>query len=202
QVAAPDAAAIAGGRYRIVLNAFFGAGIALARFAWLLGEGGLPSSAIVREVGRFAAPLAPPGAIVAEITYNHLGRSANAGLRPPVLAHEIELPGPRASPGAEPIALADLTVRWDSTGERFVLRSLSRLPSDAEVVPVISSGVSPEGFISFLVEIGRQGLQPLALFPGFDVPGIRRWPRFVLGRTVLFRRRWIFLPGEAPQAPA
>jgi len=199
QVAAADAAAITDGRYRIVLNAFFGAGIALARFAWLLGEGGQPSPAIVREVGRFAAPLAPSGEIVAEITYNHLGRSANAGLRPTVLAHEIELPGTRVSPDAERIALADLTVRWDSAGERFVLRSMAR---DAEVVPVISSGVSPEGFISFLVEVGRQGLQPLALFPGFDVPGIRRWPRVVLGRTVLFRRRWVFLPGEAPEMPA
>ena len=75
---------------------------------------------------------------------------------------------------------------------------------------MISSGVSPEGFVSFLVEIGRQGLQPLAWFPGFDVPGIARWPRFVTGdgghdgdgdRLVLFRRRWIFSPGETPEIP-
>jgi hypothetical protein len=152
-------------------------------------------------VARYAAPLAPPGALVAEVTYNHLGRSANAGLRPTVLRHEIELPGDRASTGAsgaEAIPLADLAVRWDSAARRFVLRSLSR---DREVVPVISSGVSPEGFISFLVEVGRQGLQPLAVFPGFDVPDVLRWPRFTLGRVVLFRRRWIFPPGAAPLAP-
>ena len=65
-------------------------------------------------------------------------------------------------------------------------------------MPVISSGVSPEGFVSFLVEIGRQGLQPLSWFPGFDVPGIPRWPRFTSGRLVLFRRRWIVAPGELP----
>ena len=199
QVAAADAAAVAAGRYRLAVNAFFGAGIALARFAWLLGEGGEPSPAIVREVARYAAPLAPPGAIVAEITYNHLGRSANAGLRPTIFGHEIELPGERASPGAEAIALADLVVRWDAAAGRFVLRSLAR---GAEVVPVISSGISPEGFISFLVEIGRQGLQPLAHFPGFDVPGVTRWPRFTLGRVVLWRRRWIFPPGTAPEVPA
>ncbi|HEY8019501.1 MAG TPA: lantibiotic dehydratase [Thermoanaerobaculia bacterium] len=198
QVAAADAAAVAAGRYRVAVNAFFGAGIALARFAWLLGEDGEPSPAIVREVARYAAPAAPAGAIVAEITYNHLGRSANAGLRPAILAHEIELPGERAAPGAAAIALADLTVRWDAGGRRFVLRSLSR---GAEVVPVISSGISPEGFISFLIEIGRQGLQPLAHFPGFDVPGVTRWPRFTLGRLVLFRRRWIFPPGAAPEVP-
>jgi hypothetical protein len=67
-----------------------------------------------------------------------------------------------------------------------------------EVEPVISSGVSPEGFISFLVEIGRQGLQPLSWFPGFDVPGIARWPRFASGRLVLFRRRWIVSSEELP----
>jgi len=196
--AALDSAALEAGRCRIVLNAFFGAGIALARFAWLFGSAGEPSPAVVREVARYAAPLAPPGAVVAEVTYNHLGRSANAGLRPAILRHEIELPGDRASPDAEAIPLADLVVRWDSAARRFVLRSLSR---GAPVVPVISSGVSPEGFISFLVEVGRQGLQPLGLFPGFDVPDVLRWPRFTLGRVVLFRRRWIFPPGAAPAMP-
>jgi len=199
QVAAADAAAVTAGRYRIAINAFFGAGIALARFAWLLGEGGEPSPAIVREIARYAAPVSPPEAIVAEITYNHMARSANAGLRPAVFRHEIELPGERASPGAEAIPLADLVVRWDGAGKRFVLRSLAR---GAEVVPVISSGISPEGFVAFLVEIGRQGLQPLAHFPGFDVAGVTRWPRFTLGRLVLFRRRWIFPPGETPLLPS
>jgi lantibiotic biosynthesis dehydratase-like protein len=228
QVAARDAAAVSAGSYRLAVNAFFGAGIALARFAWLLGdpaergergEPGVPddhrepSPAIVQEVARYAAPPVPwrpapasPGAagspvsppIVAEITYNHLARSANAGLRPTIFRHEIELPGERASPGAEAIPLADLTVRWDGAGERFVLRSLSR---GVEVVPVISSGISPEGFVAFLVQVGRQGLQPLAHFPGFDVPGVTRWPRFTFGRLVLFRRRWVFAPGEGPVPP-
>ncbi len=201
QVAAADADAITAGRYRLAINAFFGAGIALARFAWLLGEKGEPSPAIVREVARYAAPGASgggPGAIVAEITYNHLGRTANAGLRPTIFAHEIELPGERISPGATAITLAELTVRWDTTERRFVLRSASR---GAEVVPVISSGISPQGFISFLLEIGRQRLQPLSYFPGFEVPGITRWPRFTLGRLVLFRRRWVFPPGMAPEVP-
>jgi hypothetical protein len=198
QVASPDLLSLSAGRYRLVLNAFFGAGIALARFAWLLGPGdGEPSPAIVRELARYAAPLAPPGALVAEITYNHLGRSANAGLRPAVLPDEIELPGERAS-AARPIPLADLTVRWDVRTRRFLLRSLAR---NAEVVPVISSGISPEGFVAFLLQIGRQGLQPLALFPGFEVAGITHWPRFTLGRVVLLRQRWTFPPGTAPEVP-
>jgi hypothetical protein len=91
-----------------------------------------------------------------------------------------------------------MTVRWDSAEGRFVLRWPAR---GVEVVPVISSGVSPEGFVSFLVEIGRQGQQPLAWFPGFDVPEVAVWPRFTSGRVVLFRRRWIFPPGPAPGAP-
>jgi len=192
QIAARNPEEIAAGNYRIVLNGLFGAGIALARFAHLHGE-----DLIAREVLRSWRPLEREGAVLAEVTYNHLGRSANAGLRPSLFRHEIELPGMRASPGAEVIHLRDMNVRWDSGAGRFVLR---RQPDGIEVVPVISSGVSPEGFISFLVEIGRQGLQPLSWFPGFEVPGIARWPRFTSGRLVLFRRRWIVPPGELPEA--
>ena len=96
------------------------------------------------------------------------------------------------------VPLRELTVRWDSREQRFVLRWPAR---GVEVIPIISSGVSPEGFIHFLVEIGRQGLQPLAVFPGFEAPGVSRWPRFTSDKLVLFRRRWVFAPGEAPEAP-
>jgi hypothetical protein len=195
QIAAKDAAGIAAGRYRVVLNGIFGAGIALARFAHLHGGSGADNP-VAREVLRSWQPLARPEAVLAEVTYNHLGRSANAGLRPSLFHHEIELPGEKASPRAEVIPLAGMTVRWDTGEGRFVLRWAAR---EIEVVPVISSGVSPEGFVSFLVEIGRQGLQPLSWFPGFDVPGIARWPRFTSGRLVLFRRRWTLAPGKLPE---
>jgi Lantibiotic dehydratase, N terminus len=191
QIAARNPEEIAAGRYRIVLNGLFGAGIALARFAHLHGE-----NLINREVLRSWRPLEREGAILAEVTYNHLGRSANAGLRPSLFRHEIELPGQKASASTEVIHLRELTVRWDEGERRFVLRWA---PRGIEVVPVISSGVSPEGFVSFLVEIGRQGLQPLSWFPGFDVPGIDRWPRFTTGRLVLFRRRWTLAPGQLPE---
>ena len=209
QIAAETPEAIAAGRYRIVLNALFGAGIALARFAHLHGgadpEG--KENPVTREVARSWETLArgtgsgksADERIFAEISYNHFARSANAGLRPVLFRHEIELPGDRATPGAEVIPLSEMTVRWDSAEGRFVLLWPAR---GVEVVPVISSGVSPEGFVSFLVEIGRQGQQPLAWFPGFDVPGIAVWPRFTSGRVVLFRRRWIFPPGPAGDAPA
>jgi hypothetical protein len=61
-----------------------------------------------------------------------------------------------------------------------------------QVVPIVSSGISSEGFISFLVEIGRQGTQPLAHFPGFEADEVDVWPRVRFGRIVLFRRRWRF----------
>ena len=208
QIAARSPEEIAAGRYRVVLNALFGAGIALARFAHLHGgprPEDVETNPVAREAARSWQPLARDGAIFAEITYNHFGRSANAGLRPTLFGHEIELPGERASPRAEVIPLGELTVRWDAAAGRFALRWPAR---GLEVIPVISSGVSPEGFVHFLVEIGRQGVQPLAYFPGFDVPGIQRWPRFVTGGSggdggslVLFRRRWVFAPGEAPEAP-
>jgi lantibiotic biosynthesis dehydratase-like protein len=196
QIAARAPEDVTAGRYRLALNALFGAGIALARFAHLHDPG--PQGPVAREVARSWAPLAREGAVLAELTYTHLGRSANAGLRPMLFRHEIELLGERATPGAEVIPLSELAVRWDTAAERFVLRWL---PRDLEVVPVITSGINPEGFVSFLVEIGRQGLQPLAWFPGFEVPGVSRWPRFVAGKLVLFRRRWTFAPGEAPEVP-
>ena len=102
------------------------------------------------------------------------------------------------------IPLTELAVRWDTAAGRFALLWTPPRGEDietVEVVPLITSGVSPEGFVSFLVEIGRQGLQPLAWFPGFEVPGISRWPRFRSGHLVLFRRRWVFAPGEAPEPP-
>ncbi len=218
QLAAETPEEIAAGRYRIVLNALFGAGIALARFAHLHGgaDPADPDKAdnpVTAEVARSWETLArgtrgtrgtaePAGRVFAEISYNHFARSANAGLRPVLFRHEIELPGDRATPGAEVIPLREMTVRWDSAGGRFALLWPAR---GVEVVPVISSGVSPEGFVSFLVEIGRQGQQPLAWFPGFDVPDtadLAVWPRFTSGRVVLFRRRWIFTPGTAGGAPA
>ncbi|MFL6192853.1 MAG: lantibiotic dehydratase [Thermoanaerobaculia bacterium] len=192
QIAAGSPEDVSAGRYRLALNALFGAGIGLARFAWLHGD------AILPELERSWAPVMRPGAVLAEVTFNHFSRTANAGLRPSLYRHEIELLGDRASAGAEVIPLGELTVRWDAASRRFALRWAAR---GVEVVPVISSGISPEGFVSFLVEIGRQGLQPLAWFPGFDVPGISRWPRFTSGKLVLFRQRWVFAPGEAPETP-
>lgn len=200
QIAARDAGEIAAGRYRMTLNALFGPGIALSRFAHLLGGSGADNP-VTREVARSWQPVAREGAIFAEVTYNHFGRSANAGLRPTLFRHEIELLGERANPGAEVIPLTELTVRWDTAAGRFALLWAAPHRESVEIVPLITSGVSPEGFVSFLVEIGRQGLQPLAWFPGFDVPGIARWPRFTSGHLVLFRRRWVFAPGEAPEPP-
>ena len=174
----------------LFLNGLFqGAGLSLSRFAHLLG------GAVVEELRRAWSVVERPGAIVAEITYNHFGRTANAGLRPSIFAHEIELPGDRASPGARVLGLRDLVVRYDGAAGRFVIRGRD---DGTEVIPVINSGVNPVGFISFLVAVGEQGLQPVGYFPGFDAPGITRWPRVASGRLVLFRERWVFRPGEWP----
>ncbi|HET9300796.1 MAG TPA: lantibiotic dehydratase [Candidatus Polarisedimenticolaceae bacterium] len=192
-VAARSEDAIARGDYRLVLSALFqGTGLALARFAHLHGD------AVVQELRAGWSCLEREGAILAELTYNHSYRTANAGLRPSIFAHEIELPGERGTPGARVIPLAALTLRWDSTAGRFVLLWPE---AGLEVLPVINSGVNPVGFISFLVEVGQQGIQPLGLFPGFAAEGVAHWPRFVADRLVLFRERWIF-PARSWPAPA
>jgi len=199
QIAAREIRDIDAGRYRLVLGALFpGVGLALARFHRLHG-GGDPEAVqpIVRELRRGWSSLERPGAVVAEITYNHRARTANAGLRPTLFRHEIELPGEKATQGADVIPLSELRVRLDRSAGRFVLTWSRR---DVEVVPVITSGVNPTGIISFLVAIGQQGFQPLGYFPGFETEGILRWPRIVSGNMVLFRERWVFPPDEWPES--
>ncbi|TMQ70350.1 MAG: hypothetical protein E6K80_08815 [Candidatus Eisenbacteria bacterium] len=193
QVAAPSAADVSAGRFRLVLNGVFnGIGLALSRFAHLL-QGGAEQGPIVDELRRAWSSMERPGAALAELTFNHEARTANAGLRPLLFGREIELPGDLVSPGAERHPLSDLTLRYDSSAERLVLRSRSR---DLEIVPALSSGVTPSGIVSTLIHIGRQGMQPVGWLPGFHAEGIVHWPRFTCGRVVLFRERWVFRDPE------
>lgn len=195
QIAAGSARAIEDGDFRLVLNGLFqGAGLSLSRFAHLLG-----ADAVTRELRRAWSVVERPGAIVAELTYNHLGRTANAGLRPSIFDHEIELPGDTVSARATRLALHDLTVRFCSGTERFVLRVAG---GGAEVVPVINSGVNPVGFISFLVAIGEQPFQPIGYLPGFDRDDVDHWPRVTSERVVVFRERWVFRRPFWPEASA
>jgi lantibiotic biosynthesis dehydratase-like protein len=183
---------------RLVLNALFhGCGLALSRFHDLY-DADSERQSILRTLRDGWGSLVPEGAIPAEIGYLPGGRTANACLRPRLFEHEIELPGHRASAGADPIPLLDLVVRYDTAADRFRLRSLSR---HREVWPVLSSGVSPEGFAEFLAQLGRQDLLPVAFFPGLDDPEIVHWPRLTLERVVLFRERWVF-GGDTGPAPA
>jgi hypothetical protein len=196
QVAAGTAESVAGPDARVCLNALFpGAGLSVARLAHLHRGAKGEENPIVRVLEEGWARRARPGAAFAEVTFMHGGRTANAGLRPPLFPLEIELPGDRATEGREAVPLADLTAAWDSAAGRFTLRSVSR---GIEILPVISSGINPEGFVSFLTMVGGQDLQPLGLLPGFDLPDVRRWPRYRFGNVVLFRRRWVFGAGELP----
>src|SRR5262249_30756687 len=148
QIAARDAAAIDGGRYRLVLDALFtGAGLALARFA------PLPRDDVVAQLRRPWAFRQREGGLGPAGTHHHRSRTANAGLRPSLFGHEIELPGEKASPGATVIPLRDLVMRYDSGHRRL---RLSRKSDGVEVIPVISSGVNPEGVVSALVAVGLQ----------------------------------------------
>ena len=197
QVAARDINSLANGHWRACLNAIYpGGGLSLSRLASLHGPTGETPSWIEDELRRGHRWLARDGAVLAEVSFMHAARTANAGLRPPLLAHEIELPGDRATPGANALPISDLAVRFDTSSGKFHLRSRSR---GVRVVPIVSSGISAEGIVSFLVEIGRQGTQPLAHFPGFEVDDVTAWPRVRCGNIVLFRRRWRFAASEVPR---
>jgi len=174
---------------RIVLNALYGAGLAAARLARLHGE----EAGFVETVRTAAAMLAGADAVIAEISYRHAGRTANAGLHPRVFAHALVLPGETVDPAAEAIPVRDLFVRWDGARERFLLRSRKL---DREVVPVLANGLSPDGFVAFLVAIGRQDVQPLAWFRDLAPGRAGTLPRVVSGDTVLFRRRWQWTAGD------
>ena len=210
QLAARDPDSLSAGRWRACVNAVYpGGGLSVSRLAMLhraageageAGEGegdGEDAGWIENELRRGHRWLERAGAVVAEVSFMHAARTANAGLRPPLLSHEIELPGDRATPGASAIPVSDLTVRFDSASGEFQLRSRSR---GVRVLPIVSSGISSDGLISFLVEIGRQGTQPLAHFPGFEVDDVTAWPRVRCGNIVLFRRRWRFAAAELPRA--
>jgi hypothetical protein len=192
QIAAATPAELEAGRCEIVLNALFnGIGLALSRFAHLLGD------EVIAELRRAWRAMERPGAVLAEITFTHEARTANAGLRPVLFSHEIELPGELASRGVERIPLHDLSIRFDASIDRLVLRSVSK---DVEVIPVLSSGVSPSGIVSDLIHIGRQGWQTVGYLPGFQAPEVERWPRFVCGNVTLFRARWTFRRDRMPPA--
>lgn len=182
---------------RVVSAIYPGLGLAVARLAHLHARDG--ADPIGEELARGRAAMSREGAVLAEVTYMHGARTANAGLRPSIFEREIELPGDLCSPAAERIRLADLVVRYESASGRFVLRCCA---GGAEVIPTLSSGISPEGFVSFLLAVGRQGWQPLSYYPGFECAGVRRWPRFTLGNTVVFRRRWEFEARELPLSAA
>src|SRR5436190_12641820 len=198
QVAARDINSLAEGRWRACLNAIYpGGGLSLSRLASLHAAAGEGRGWIEDELRRGHQWLARDGAVLAEVSFMHAARTSNAGLRPPLLAHEIGLPGDRATPGANALPISDLTVRFDTTSGEFHLRSRSR---GVRVVPIVSSGINAQGIVAFLAEIGRQGTQPLAYFPGFEVDDVTAWPRVRCGNIVLFRRRWRFAENHVPRA--
>ncbi|MEP7028234.1 MAG: lantibiotic dehydratase [Candidatus Eisenbacteria bacterium] len=182
---------------RVVWNALYGAGLATARLTELHRDPSGAGSPLAEDLREGWSWLERDGAIIAEIPYAHSGRTANAGLRPRVFDHEIGCPGEIPGPGATVLPLSDLLVRWDARAERFVLRS-RRL--DRRVVPVLPNGLSPEGVIAFLVAVGQQDLQPLALFPDAHPARPGELPRIVSGTTILFRRRYRLGPEGARAA--
>jgi hypothetical protein len=132
-----------------------------------------------------------PGAIVAELTYNH-----GAGTRTPDCdrrsSHTIE-PGGPASRGPR-LRAARSSVRFDSERDRFVVRSGGDW---TEVIP--SSTASQPCRLRLVLDRDRRAdAQPIGYFPGFDVPGVTHWPRIVADGSCL-REHWVFRKGEWPE---
>ncbi|MFJ8621999.1 lantibiotic dehydratase [Kitasatospora sp. NPDC093550] len=212
-VAAPSAAAVDAGDFRLVVGANIGAGAAgrnLGRFAGML-PGAVPALA---EVAAAEGAL-DPGRVLAELVYlPEKTRSANVVVRPTVRDHEIGIRTSAEDGPARSIPLVELAVRitdgrltlvWDEgasgggpgakgTGEhgtRAVSRTAPRTVREVTVCSghMLNHSRAP-AVCRFLADLSHDGTAQLT---GFDWGPARHFPylpRVTRGRIVLRPAQW------------
>jgi hypothetical protein len=138
---------------------------------------------------------------------------SNANLHPPLLPHQVVLPGGHAShPAAGQLAAADLTVRSSSadalclwhepSGQRVVPYDvgLQALDSRAELYQFLAHfGAAPLPSVAPLVQVVGQFYRRHFPRQTEPLPGVFRYPRIELTHgVVLQRRRWYVLLSALP----
>ncbi|WP_433687799.1 lantibiotic dehydratase [Micromonospora carbonacea] len=182
---------------RIVLN---GLGCGYGRFAARIAAGLVDAPVGLLREWAGAADVAEPDALAVDVTAR-FGATANE--RPRLLPYSLAFPGHalECDPEAR-IDPGDCTVRVDEERGRLLLHSPA-LPGRA-LLPVPQNAtltaLAPP-FFRWLRRLGPATGSTLAFWDhvdgslGADAPGLRHYPRLVLGRLVLARRTW-----KVPQA--
>jgi thiopeptide-type bacteriocin biosynthesis protein len=205
-VAAPSAAAMDAGEFRVIVGPNLGASAAgrnLGRFADLLGPG---AEAALDRADRAEAAHAPDR-LRAELVYlPQLYRAANVVVRPAVRSHEIVWGTSAGVPPHKVIPLDELVV--GIRDGRFYVRWLAE---DVEVVACAGhmlNNVQAPAAIRFLDDVGRDGTTQLSPFDWGSVADFPFLPRVQAGQIVLSLAQWRIdaatrtseLPTEPPKA--
>ncbi|MGW5640609.1 lantibiotic dehydratase, partial [Streptomyces sp. NPDC003832] len=193
-----------GGEPLMVLNrSYGGVSFPFSRFTHVWDEPSGPGlSGPLREQ---SARLAPPGAVLAEVTGGPV--TSNLNLHGRLTDYQIVCPGEASSvPEDRRIPLADLHLHHDEDADRLVLRS-ERL--DREVLPVYLGYLVPLALpetARTLLLLSPTSLAPLDVWAG--VPqgpahgGVTRRPRVRHRNLVLARRCWTTTAASLPALPA
>ncbi|WP_030267155.1 lantibiotic dehydratase [Streptomyces sp. NRRL B-24484] len=204
-VAAPSAAAVDAGDFRLVVGANIGAGAAgrnLGRFAGML-PGAVPALADVAAAERTL----DPDRVLAELVYlPEKTRSANVVVRPTVRDHEIGIRTSAEDGPARYVPLDELAVRisdgrlaliWDDGGagpDPGADGTGERVPRAVREVTVCSGHMlnhsRAPAVCRFLADLSHDGTAQLA---GFDWGPARHFPylpRVTCGRIVLRPAQW------------
>ncbi|MEU9734374.1 lantibiotic dehydratase [Streptomyces sp. NPDC048002] len=193
----------AGAPLMVLNRSYGGVSFPFSRFTHVWDEPAGPGlSGPLREQ---TARLAPPGAVLAEVTGGPV--TSNLNLHGRLTDHQIVCPGEASSvPEDRRIPLADLHLRHDEREDRLVLRS-ARL--DREVVPVYLGYLVPLALpetARTLLLLSPTSLAPLDVWAG--VPqgpahrGVTRRPRVRHGDLVLARQCWSTTAASLPTLPA
>ncbi|PTL78728.1 lantibiotic dehydratase [Vitiosangium sp. GDMCC 1.1324] len=194
----------------LVLNeAYSGHGQFLARFAALTGGLDARNNPLCQGMLETERRLLPPGHSLAEL----LGVFGfNACLHPRMTSQLLAYPGSWPEPGEEGVLrLPELRLVHDPETER--LRLLAK--DGTELHPVYLGLLVPRltpPLYQFLLQFGEVGKYPLPFWnlidarrPPQEEGHIRHYPRMMLGRLVLGRRRWLMprelLPRTNPGSP-
>lgn len=185
-IAAESEAAIAAGRFQVILE--FALGPSGARLMGRFCHADPELRAAVERHLREEEALRPE-AVFAEIVHMPEGRLGNVVCRPPLRSYDLPFLGRSGAPPERQILLSDLRVTV-SDG-RVVLKS-ARL--DREVIPSLTSahnfGWRSLGIYHFLCSLQAQGVSERAFWDWGPLETAPYLPRLTHGRFVIARARW------------
>jgi thiopeptide-type bacteriocin biosynthesis protein len=205
-VAAPSAAAVDAGEFRIIVGPNLGAPAAgrnLGRLADLLGP---EAEAALGRVDRAEAAHTPDRLRVELVYLPERSRSANVVVRPAVRSHEIVLGTSAGVPPHKVIPLDELVV--GIRDGRFYVRWLAENVEVVACAGHMLNNMQAPAAIRFLDNVSHDGVAQLSPFDWGPATGFPFLPRVQAGRVVLSLAQWHIdastrtteLQAESPEA--